>query len=192
MRPSYPSHISSIGFLPVIGLSTPLEKLFKEKPDYIGMHNFGCACWSNLHPFNENKLQFHSKQCIFLGYSNLHKEFKCLDVAGGRIYISCDVVFDEIVYPFSKLNPNAGARLRSAILLLPPQAQPHILPNYGAELSDDPSSHVHVIPCSTDVVCSSESIEKMAPNYVGNRQRSVEIQQQEVIRTGTSTVVATV
>jgi hypothetical protein len=41
----------------------------------------------------------------------MHKEFKCLDVAVGRVYISRDVVFDESVYPFSKLNPNAGVRL---------------------------------------------------------------------------------
>jgi hypothetical protein len=95
----------------VIGLSTPLEKLFKEKPNYTGMHTFGCASWPNLHPFNDHKLQFCSKQCVFLGYSNLHKEFKCLDVAGGRVYISRDVVFNEMVYPFCKLNQNIGARL---------------------------------------------------------------------------------
>jgi hypothetical protein len=104
----------------VIGLSTPLERLFKEKPHYTCMHIFRCACWPNLHPFNDHKLQFYSKQCVFLRYSNMHMGFKCLNVTGGRIYISRDVVFDEIVYPFSKLNPNAGARLRSTILLLPP------------------------------------------------------------------------
>jgi hypothetical protein len=48
----------------------------------------------------------------------MHKGFKYLDVASGRVYISCDVVFDETVFPFAKLNPNAGARLRSDILLL--------------------------------------------------------------------------
>jgi hypothetical protein len=77
-----------------------------------------------------------------LGIVIFIRGFKCLDVAGGRIYISRDVIFDEIVYPFSKLNPNTGARLRYAILLLPSQAQPHILPNHGAKLSDDPSSHL--------------------------------------------------
>jgi hypothetical protein len=33
--------------------------------------------------------------------------------------ISRDVVFDETVYPFAKLNPNAGACLRGEISLLP-------------------------------------------------------------------------
>jgi hypothetical protein len=48
---------------------------------------------------------------VFIGYNNLHKGFKCLDVAGDQVYISRDVVFDEGAYPFSKLNPNAGTRL---------------------------------------------------------------------------------
>jgi histone deacetylase 1/2 len=35
------------------------------------------------------------------------------------VYISRDVVFDESVFPFASLHPNAGARLRAEILLLP-------------------------------------------------------------------------
>jgi hypothetical protein len=56
----------------------------------------------------------------FLGYSNLHKGVKCLDIALGRVYISQDVIFDKNVFPFSHFHNNTGARLRSEILLLPP------------------------------------------------------------------------
>ena len=49
----------------------------------------------------------------------MHKGFKCLDISTGRIYISHDVVFDEAVFRFSKLHPNAGASLRKEIILLP-------------------------------------------------------------------------
>lgn len=51
----------------------------------------------------------------FLGYSNLHKGFKCLDISTGRIYISRDVTFDGSLYPFAQLNP-----IRAEILLLLP------------------------------------------------------------------------
>jgi hypothetical protein len=74
-----------------------------------------------------------------LGYSALHKGFKCLDVGGGRAYISRDVVFDETVYPFAKLNPNTGTRLRSEILLLPSLS----------ETLDTTSSEVQIIDSST-------------------------------------------
>ena len=63
---------------------------------------------------------FRSKQCAFLGYSAPHKGVKCLDISTGRVYISRDVVFDETLFPFEKLHPNAGALLRQEILLLPP------------------------------------------------------------------------
>lgn len=104
----------------VIEYSTPLERLFHQKPAYASLRTFGCACWPNLRPYNTRKLQFRSKQCVFIGYSNIHKGFKCLDSSTGRVYISHDVVFDETIFPFEKLHSNAGARLRSEIVLLPP------------------------------------------------------------------------
>jgi hypothetical protein len=102
----------------VIDNLKPLERLHNQKPNYSALHIFGCACWSYLHPYNSHKLQFRSKQCVFLGYSDLHKGYKCLNVSSARIYISRDVIFDEEVFPFSNLHPNAGARLRSEIALL--------------------------------------------------------------------------
>lgn len=55
---------------------------------------------------------------VFLGYSQFHKGFKCLEPKSGWVYISRDVIFDESIFPFEKLHPNAGARLRKEILLL--------------------------------------------------------------------------
>jgi histone deacetylase 1/2 len=103
----------------VIDYMTPLERLFNQTPDYSSLRIFGCACYPNLRPYNRQKLEFRSKQCVFLGYSNMHKGFKCLEISSGRVYVSRDVVFDETEFPFSKLHSNAGARLREEISLLP-------------------------------------------------------------------------
>jgi transposase InsO family protein len=103
----------------VINDVTPLERLLGTKPDYTFLRTFGCAVWPNLRPYNTKKLAFRSKQCVFLGYSHMHKGFKCLDPKEGRVYVSRDVVFDESVFPFASLHPNAGALLRAALDLLP-------------------------------------------------------------------------
>jgi hypothetical protein len=95
---------------------------------------------------------------FFLGYSSMHKGFKCLDVAAGRVYISQDVVFDESVYPFSKLNPNAGVRLRSEVLLLPNHIQPNNLPTPGVELIDCSNINAPVIPVTANAPLSSGQI----------------------------------
>jgi hypothetical protein len=88
----------------------------------------------------------------------MHKGFKCLDVAAGRVYISRDVVFDESVYPFSKLNPNADVRLRSEILLLLNHIQPNNLPTPGVELIDCSNINTPVIPVTANAPLSSGQI----------------------------------
>jgi histone deacetylase 1/2 len=103
----------------IINNDTPYDRLLGSPPDYSFFRTFGCAVWPNLRPYNARKLQYRSTRCVFLGYSNLHKGFKCLEPTTGRVYVSRDVVFDESVYPFAQLHPNAGARLRADLELLP-------------------------------------------------------------------------
>lgn len=85
----------------VIDNKTPIERLFHTTPNYSMLRIFGCACWPNLRPYNKHKLSFRSKECVFIGYSALHKGYKCLDIDTGRVYISRDVIFDEGVFPLN-------------------------------------------------------------------------------------------
>ena len=88
----------------------------------------------------------------FLGYSNLHKGYKCLEISTGRIYISRDVIFDETLFPFSKLHPNAGALLRAEIALL---SDPPMLPDSGGELNErDHVQKSHANSVSVDAICT--------------------------------------
>ena len=66
-------HITNILPSCVINHETPVERLLHTKPDYKSLRVFGCACWPNLRPYNNRKLMFRSKQCVFLGYSAQHK-----------------------------------------------------------------------------------------------------------------------
>jgi hypothetical protein len=103
---------------------------------------FGCACWPNLRPYNAHKLAFRSPRCVFLGYSNLDKGYKCLDVPSGHVYISRDVIFEESVFPFSELNPNDGAQLKNEIMLLHPTLIPSITPPEHAIENHVIDSHI--------------------------------------------------
>ena len=130
----------------IIDDKTPFEKLFGHPPEYTFLRTFGCAVWPNLRPYNSKKLEFRSKQCVFLGYSNMYKGFKCLDLREGRVYISRDVVFDEEVFPFASLHPNAGAQLRAELDLLP-----DILKNPSSEFGNAKISDQHLSsPVSTN------------------------------------------
>jgi hypothetical protein len=142
-----------------IQYQAPLQCLYQVKPNYSSLHIFGCACWPNLHPYNQRKLEFRSKECVFLGYNNIHKGFKCLDVSTGRIYISRDVVFDESIFPFAKLHPNAGVRLRSEILLLPPSLIPLESLHNGVNNLGEPATN---FPHPVNINCGSSTCVQLA------------------------------
>ena len=154
---------------PVINHENPMERLKNEKPDFSSLRVFGCACWPNLRPYNKRKLAFHSKQCVFLGYSHMHKGVKCLDVSSGRDYVSRDVVFDESVFPFASLHPNVGALLRKEILLLPEFLQNSMLDQGGEQQSIDLTSNVQV-----PVVCSNMSQAQQQPTEENPVQNGAE------------------
>jgi histone deacetylase 1/2 len=162
----------------VINMQTPLERLLGEAPDYSFFRVFGCACWPHLRSYNNRKFEFRSKKCVFLGYSSLHKGYKCLHVPTNRVYISRDVVFDEGVFPFSQLptphveslshsSPSIGQFDDAANTLL-------LLPNHGAgngrgtrlELLDADQSgaiDVHASGATPNHVGSGPVLEPMSP-----------------------------
>ncbi|KAA3475001.1 Retrovirus-related Pol polyprotein from transposon TNT 1-94 [Gossypium australe] len=103
-----------------IGNISPYEKLFQVQPNYSFLRVFRCLCFPNLKPHNTHKLQFHSTPCTFLGYSPLHKGYRCQD-SNGKTYISRHVTFHESSFHFktvkSKSDPTTVPSQSSSKLL---------------------------------------------------------------------------
>ena len=142
---------------PVLRNNSPIHTLFHREPDYSFLRTFGCACWPNLHPYNKNKLQPWSLLCLFLGYSPLHKRYKCLHLPSNRVYISRDVVFNENSFPYtsasptSSLSPNIFVQVfnNPSPLLIPHDYQPT-----ATSSLDIPSSTENIIIRTLDTTPS--------------------------------------
>ncbi|TXG73616.1 hypothetical protein EZV62_002195 [Acer yangbiense] len=127
-----------INNLPTILLhsKSPYEVLYLKKPNYSFLKTFGCACFPYLRDTNKHKLDFHTSICLFLGYSLLHHGYKCLS-SSGRIFISRNVLFHELEFPYHSLFSKPVSPVTSSPFL--PLSVFQSLPNLSP--SSTPSRH---------------------------------------------------
>jgi len=108
----------------VLDNKTPYFILHKTEPLYKDLHVFWCACYPLLPPYTEHKLAFRSKKCLFLGYSNCEKGYRCLDLRTKRVYISRHVIFDEQSFLAQELANHTTSRSTT-----PAAGKPLIIPS---------------------------------------------------------------
>ncbi|KAJ0478268.1 putative RNA-directed DNA polymerase [Helianthus annuus] len=81
---------------------TPTFALFRRHPSYDHLRVFGCACYKNQSATLPHKLHPRSTRCIFLGYPNEYRGYRCLDPLTGKVHLSRHIIFDEVVFPFNE------------------------------------------------------------------------------------------
>jgi len=100
------------------GLS-PFEKLYGYVLDYSSFRVFGCTCFV-LHPHVErSKLSSRSAICVFLGYDEGKKRYRCFDPITQKLYVSCHVVFLEHI-PFFSIPSTTHSLTKSDIIRIDP------------------------------------------------------------------------
>lgn len=133
--------------------------LYNKNPEFSSLRVFGCLCFPCL--YNNHKLQFHSKPCTFLGYSDTYKGYVCLG-QDGRVYISRDVKFNELVFPYkenSKSSPEQPSSSETSLLYLPqPIPIPHISSPNPTFHSYDHNSSPHIANSESLPSDSSDSV----------------------------------
>lgn len=80
---------------PRLGFVSPFQKLWNIKPTVSHLRVFGCVCYVFIPDHLRSKFDKKAHRCIFVGYDNERKGWRCCDPTTGRCYISRNVVFDE-------------------------------------------------------------------------------------------------
>ena len=89
---------------PRLGFVSPYEKLFGGKSTVKHIRVFGCVCYVFVTKNLQTKLDKRAVRCIFVGYDNRVKGWRCCDPSIGKIYVSRDVIFDEALSWWSNEN----------------------------------------------------------------------------------------
>ncbi|KAL4559623.1 hypothetical protein LXL04_031766 [Taraxacum kok-saghyz] len=74
---------------------SPYEKLKNVKPNVSHLRVFGCVCYVVIPSSRHSKMEKKAVRCIFVGYDQEKKGWKCCDPTSGKCYVSKNVVFDE-------------------------------------------------------------------------------------------------
>ncbi|KAI0507536.1 hypothetical protein KFK09_013662 [Dendrobium nobile] len=77
------------------------ELLNGTKPDYEHLRAFGCEYFPLIPHSSRNKLQPTTTSCVFIGYSDMYKGYKCLDLITNKTLISRHVKFNESNFPLN-------------------------------------------------------------------------------------------
>jgi hypothetical protein len=100
------------------GLS-PFEKLYGHVPDYSSFSVFGCTCFILRPHAKRNKLSSRSAICVFLGYGESKKRYRCFDPIIHKLYVSHHVVFLEHI-PFFSISSTTHNLTRPDIIRIDP------------------------------------------------------------------------
>lgn len=160
---AFSSTVFLINRLPTTTLQhqTPVQLLFAKQPDYCSLRVFGSLCFLYLRDHMDNKLDPHSLPCIFLGYSDMYKGYRCLHIASQKVYFSRHVVFHEDQFPFqngysSDLFPSIAATQFSEFLTV------------SSHISNKDPTTSHIVGLSSDAIHMSSETKLSDANHTGN------------------------
>ena len=96
---------------PIIENKTPFELLYNKVPNFEMLKIFGCLCYAST---QQNKFGPRSRRGVFLGFQTGMKGHIVLDLSTKEIFISRDVLFDEMQFLFAVDSQKQNAQHRAS------------------------------------------------------------------------------
>ena len=82
------------------------EVLYGQISDLSHLKLFVCLSYASTLPINRNKLDPRAKKCAFLGYKSGMKGYVLVDVHNSEVFVSRNVKFFDLEFPFHSLSLN--------------------------------------------------------------------------------------
>ena len=126
---------------------TPYFTLHGIHPDYTSLRVFGSKCFPYTWDTRKNKFDPKTVPCVFVGYSDKHKGYKCFHPSSKIFFISRHVVFDEHYFPYKKITHHNTASPTKHVISIFDSWLPHNNPIHVIETEPQTSNP----PCSSPI-----------------------------------------
>ena len=83
-----------------LNFEAPYFVLHGTHPNYLSLRIFGSKCFPYTWDTRCNKFDPKTIPCVFVGYSDIHKGYKCFHPSSKKFFISRYVVFYESFFPY--------------------------------------------------------------------------------------------
>jgi hypothetical protein len=94
-------------------------------PNYSSLRAFGSKCFPYTWDIRKHKFDPKTLPCIFVGYSEKHKAYKCFHPTSKKIFISRHVVFDELIFPYKPIKKSCKTANQPQVISIFDSWLPH-------------------------------------------------------------------
>uniref|UniRef100_A0A3Q7GEH6 Retroviral polymerase SH3-like domain-containing protein n=1 Tax=Solanum lycopersicum TaxID=4081 RepID=A0A3Q7GEH6_SOLLC len=99
-------------------MKSPYELMFGEKPNIKNIRVFVSICYVHIPDSQWSNLDPKERKCIFVGYDETKKGWKCIDPKTYRFVVFGEVVFDETSLYYEVTSKGEVARLQEELALI--------------------------------------------------------------------------
>ncbi|KAB1226747.1 Retrovirus-related Pol polyprotein from transposon TNT 1-94 [Morella rubra] len=134
---------------PLLHNKTPYEMFYKIPPLYSHLRTFGCLCYATNTTPHKSKFTAHASKRVFLGYPYGIKGYRLLNLETNSIFVSRDVIFHEVSFPFKDTSSYSSSPTLSCVVPLSVpdtfsyDSSSHI--QHSVQPSSPPPSHSSVL-----------------------------------------------